>query len=109
MRVNYNELALITYQKIAKYFAHIVGGDEVQHGKPNPEGYLKAIQATGFAAEECLILEDSNPGIKAAYLSGAMPIMIPDLLPPTEESISMAKNIFSSLEEALPFLKEVIV
>jgi len=86
-------------------FAAIVGGDEVKNGKPAPDIFLAAAETLDIPPRRCLVLEDSNPGIEAAYLAGMTPVMVPDMLPPTEESRRMAYRILPSLEavrELLP-------
>ena len=53
------------------YIDRIISNQDVSKGKPDPEMYLKAMQAFGLQPEECLILEDSEYGIRAARASGA--------------------------------------
>ena len=43
---------------------------DVTHGKPDPEPYLKGAKRLGFAAKECLVVEDAPAGIESAYESG---------------------------------------
>ena len=47
-------------------FAALVGGDEVARGKPAPDIFLAAAGRLGVAARDCIVLEDSEPGIIAA-------------------------------------------
>ncbi|MFN8620823.1 MAG: HAD-IA family hydrolase [Chloroflexota bacterium] len=49
----------------------VVTADEVQNGKPDPEGYLKAIARLGVPAAHVAVLEDSPAGIRAAAGAGA--------------------------------------
>jgi HAD superfamily hydrolase (TIGR01509 family) len=56
-------------------FAAIVSADDVQHGKPDPETYRRALAALvttspGLAAHECLVIEDSVAGVRAAKAAG---------------------------------------
>lgn len=44
--------------------------------KPDPEGYLKAMEALGSAPANTIILEDSNRGVKSAKASGALTICL---------------------------------
>lgn len=44
----------------------LVTSTDVTHGKPHPEGYLAAAVHLGVPADECLVLEDSPAGIRAA-------------------------------------------
>jgi sugar-phosphatase len=48
----------------------IVTADDVSRGKPDPEGYLKASAALGFAPQDCLVFEDAPAGIEAARSAG---------------------------------------
>lgn len=47
-------------------FTTTVCGDEVPHGKPHPDPYLRGAELAGFAPEECLAIEDSATGVKSA-------------------------------------------
>lgn len=42
----------------------VVCGDEVAHGKPEPEIFIKAAKQLGVAPEECLVIEDAPSGIQ---------------------------------------------
>ena len=56
---------------LTQYLDFFISNQDVTHGKPDPEIYLKAIQRLGLQPEECLIVEDNENGIKAALASGA--------------------------------------
>jgi mannitol-1-/sugar-/sorbitol-6-phosphatase len=47
-----------------------VGGDDVSHGKPDPEGFLRAARELGVEADEALVFEDSRAGLLAAQAAG---------------------------------------
>lgn len=70
---------------IRRYFQSIVGGDEVEKGKPDPEIFRRAAEGMGLASEECYIFEDSFNGIRAAHAAGGAAIMVPDQVEPDEE------------------------
>ena len=62
---------------LARYFRAIVGGDEIKTSKPEPDGYLLAIERLNqlepelnLQPEECLAIEDSFAGIEAAKRAG---------------------------------------
>ncbi|MFC5822550.1 HAD-IA family hydrolase [Nonomuraea insulae] len=44
--------------------------DDVRHGKPDPEGYLRAAAALGVDPAACLVVEDSEPGLAAGTAAG---------------------------------------
>lgn len=52
--------------QIETYFECVVSGEEVTHGKPAPDIYLEAARQLDVNANECIVLEDSKNGIKAA-------------------------------------------
>lgn len=53
---------------------HLVGGDEVQQGKPSPEPYLLGASRLGVLPEACLVVEDAPAGIRSAIAAGMMVI-----------------------------------
>ncbi|HKI25743.1 MAG TPA: HAD family hydrolase [Candidatus Sulfotelmatobacter sp.] len=48
----------------------LVTSDDVSHGKPHPEPYLKGAEGLGVAPEECVVIEDAPAGIQSARASG---------------------------------------
>ena len=46
--------------------------DDVEHGKPDPEGYLRAAELLGVPAVQCLVVEDTVVGLTAGRASGAL-------------------------------------
>lgn len=53
------------------YFEFFLSNEDVQNGKPSPEMYFSAMAKMGLDAEECLIVEDSEAGLRAAQSCGA--------------------------------------
>ncbi|GIJ00266.1 hypothetical protein Slu03_26430 [Sediminihabitans luteus] len=62
-------------------FAQVVCGDDVEHGKPDPEAYLRAAELLGVDVTDCVAIEDSPPGISAALASGATTIGVQAVVP----------------------------
>ena len=48
----------------------LVTSDDVTHGKPHPEPYLKGAERIGFAPADCLVIEDAPAGIQSARAAG---------------------------------------
>jgi HAD superfamily hydrolase (TIGR01509 family) len=48
----------------------LVGSDQVKHGKPNPELFLRAAELLEVAPDRCLVFEDAEPGFVAAQAAG---------------------------------------
>ena len=50
---------------LRQYFDALLHSADVQFGKPNPEIYLKAASQLNMAPQNCIVIEDSLPGVKA--------------------------------------------
>ncbi len=82
----------------------LVTRDDVTNAKPNPEPYLLAASRLGIAPEDCLALEDSHSGVQAASAAGIRVVMVPDLLPVTDEMRGLATAIAADLGEVRGWL-----
>jgi HAD superfamily hydrolase (TIGR01509 family) len=80
-------------------FQAIVARGDYARGKPNPDPYLVAAERLGVAPADCLALEDSHNGVRAAHAAGMMTVMVPDLLDPTDEMREKCIAIMQSLHE----------
>jgi HAD superfamily hydrolase (TIGR01509 family) len=60
-----------------EHFTVTVCGDEVPHGKPDPDPYLRAAELLGVAPEACLAVEDSPTGATAAERAGCAVLVVP--------------------------------
>ena len=70
---------------LLEMFQAIVARDDVVNPKPHPEPYLLAARHLGVEPANCLAIEDSNTGVRAAAAAGMQTVMVPDLLQPTDE------------------------
>ena len=57
--------------QLTEYLDFYLSNEDVSNPKPSPQIYFKAMELAGVRPSECLILEDSPFGLKAAYDSGA--------------------------------------
>lgn len=80
-----------------------VYGDDVKVAKPEPDIFFKALEVSGVAAEQALILEDSHNGIRAANNANIAVVMIPDLLLPLDNLETVA--VLNNLEEVIWLLE----
>jgi beta-phosphoglucomutase-like phosphatase (HAD superfamily) len=55
---------------LTQRFDFIATSDDVEHGKPDPEIYHLVSSELGVSPNECLVLEDSPSGVKAALAAG---------------------------------------
>ncbi|HKK64607.1 MAG TPA: HAD family phosphatase [Clostridia bacterium] len=90
------------------FFDLIVSGEEVEHGKPAPDIFLLAAERGQFAPEECLVLEDSNNGVKAGVAAGMRTVMVPDIKPPLPEVEAAVYKVFKTLEEVHHHLSSLL-
>lgn len=76
-------------------FDVIIAGDNVLHGKPHPEPYLKAAEALGVKPEDCVAFEDSISGLRSAEAAGTKAVGIRNII---EIPQSPGRIIWESLE-----------
>jgi len=55
---------------IGSYFAAMVSGEDVEHGKPDPHVFLMAAERVAVPASRCIVIEDAPAGIEAAHRAG---------------------------------------
>ncbi len=89
---------------LGKYFSFFVTFEDVSKPKPDPEPYLKAWQMSGFAKEECLVLEDSLRGVEAAKAAGLTCYAIPEGWTRNQD-FSIADKVLDNIRE----LSEIIL
>lgn len=68
-----------------RYFQAVVGGEQVSRSKPAPDIFLLAAEEIGTAPEHCVVLEDSENGIRAGRAAGCVTLCVPDMKMPREE------------------------
>lgn len=84
---------------IGHRFVTLTGGDQVAHGKPAPDIYLKAAASIGQDPADCLALEDSPNGVRSALAAGAQVIQIPQLVEPDEAILALGHRVLKSLDD----------
>ena len=87
-------------------FQKFCSGHTIPNGKPAPDIYLLGAKELELKPEECLALEDSPTGVLAAYRAGCLPVMIPDLDQPGEETQNILFAKADSLENVIDILKQ---
>jgi len=101
-------LALPQLEKVGllPYLTHHLTGDQVTRCKPDPEIYLKAAEAAGIPASECLVLEDSPNGIRSGRAAGCVVGMVPDSVPYADADAPYCDAVFSDLFEVIKWFEE---
>ena len=90
---------------VTGYFDYFTFGPEVQNGKPAPDIFLKALEKTGVAPEESLVLEDSEAGVRSAVTAHIPVACVPDVAQPSEDVLCRADGVFDSLLQVMEWIK----
>lgn len=90
---------------IVQYFDAIVCGDDVVNSKPDPEIFLKAAEKIGAKIEKCIVIEDSEAGIKAAHDGKMTAFHVEDLKEADDSIKENANMLFKNLKEIQDYLE----
>jgi sugar-phosphatase len=83
-----------------------VFGDDVEHGKPAPDGYLRAAAALAVSPSQCIVIEDSPAGVQAGKAAGCLVIAVATTHPARD--LRAADDVFPSLLGATPLLRRLV-
>lgn len=84
--------------------ANLVTADEVVHGKPSPEPYLKGATLLGFAAGDCVVFEDTPAGLASGRAAGAQTIGLHTTYPAA--ALHAAETVVASLAQVSAELRQ---
>jgi beta-phosphoglucomutase len=84
---------------LAPELTAIVAADDVEHGKPHPEGYLVALDRLGLEASDAAALEDTEAGIAAAKAAGLHCLAVRGTLP--DDRLARADELVDRIDLAL--------
>ncbi len=94
-----NARAKLEQAGLLQRFRTVIGADQVQRPKPDPEIYLAAARYLGADPRACLALEDSEYGVRAAHAAGMTVIQVPDMTQPTADLRALGHIVLASLDE----------
>lgn len=97
-------VAHLEHAGLLPYFSALVCGDMVQHKKPHPESFLTAASLLSVDPKNCLVVEDSQAGVRAAYDAGCTVVLIPDHGLVDPDSAALADHVLASMHELRPLL-----
>ena len=83
--------------EIRHYFKGIVHEDDVEHGKPSPEVFLKAAKIINVPPQNCVVFEDSPSGAEASAKAGSKTIAVLS---------SKSKSDFEDHEGVVAFIRD---
>ena len=86
---------------IKEVFSTIITRDDVQHGKPAPDIFLKAAELLQVPISQCLVLEDSHAGIMAASRAGAFSVFVPSTEPVDPLTVELCDVMMIDLAHTL--------
>lgn len=81
----------------------LVTGDDVEHGKPDPEPYLRAAAVLGVPAAECVVVEDAPAGVLAGKRAGMTVLAVATTHPAT--ALTQADQVFPGMGEVARHLR----
>ncbi|MVO99532.1 HAD family hydrolase [Paenibacillus lutrae] len=90
--------AVLSKFNLTSYFDCMISGEEVEHGKPAPDIYIKAAELLETDARECIVLEDSKHGLTAAHAAGMTCIGFRNLNSGNQD-LSQADHIVNAISE----------
>jgi len=82
---------------LRRFFRVVVSSEDVAHGKPAPDIFLRAAELLNVAAKDCCVIEDSAAGVEAGLAAGMTVIAITNSLP--AEKLSRATKVVSTYGE----------
>ena len=85
--------------EIRSFFQSVIVGDDVTHGKPHPEVFLRVAEALGAVPVDCLVLEDSPTGARTALNAGMKALIL---------TTTHREAEFEGIDSVLRFLPDYI-
>ena len=81
----------------------LVTADDVEHGKPDPEPYLRAAEALGVPPAQCVVVEDAPAGVLAGKRAGMTVLAVTTTHP--ADALTQADKVFSAMDEVAGCLR----
>lgn len=92
---------------VSDYLDAVVYGNEVEHGKPEPDIFLLAADAIGVKPENAIVVEDSINGIKAGHAAGMRVIHVPDTIAIDDEIRKLTYCVCNDLTEIVDIVDSI--
>lgn len=82
-----------------RFFKVVVSADEVKHGKPAPDVYLRALELMNADSSRTVAVEDSANGIRSAHAARLAVIAVPNReFPPDAGALALASRVIPDLD-----------
>lgn len=82
---------------LRRFFPAVASVQDVAHGKPAPDVFLRVADLLGVRAEACCVIEDSAAGVQAAHSAGMTVIAITNTLP--ADKLADADHVVATHDE----------
>jgi beta-phosphoglucomutase len=92
------DLVLWAFQ-LQNVFSTVISVEDVTHGKPHPEGYLKGAAALLAQPADCVVVEDAPHGIQAAIAAGMRCLAVTTTYP--AQQLQAATRVVDQLHHSL--------
>lgn len=93
--------AVLARNRLDATFTATVSSAEVARGKPSPDVYLEAAARIGVDPSDCVGVEDSSNGIRAAHAAGMTVVAIPNpTYPPKPDAMELAARVADGVPAA---------
>jgi beta-phosphoglucomutase len=97
--------AILRSAKLRELFLDVIAAEDVERGKPEPDGFIAALGRIGFIlrqrdpvqSDECLVVEDTRAGIDAAHRAGMKVLALCHIAPATD--LATADVVSKSIAE----------
>ncbi len=97
----------VRHAKIENIFDAIVCSEDITNSKPDPEIFLKAAEKVCVNPENCIVIEDSEAGIKAAFNAKMIGFHVEDLKKADEIILKYSYKNFKNLIEIKEYIKSM--
>ncbi len=88
---------------LLSYFDFVLAGEDYENSKPAPDPYLKALELSRCSKDECIVVEDSERGLRAALAAGIKCLVIPTKLT-RYSNFYGAERILTDIREVSQYL-----
>lgn len=88
---------VLAINDLRRFFPVVVSSQDVDHGKPAPDIFLRAAELLQVDPSTCCVIEDASTGVEAASAAGMSVIAITNTLP--QEKLNNATHVVHNYEE----------
>jgi len=98
--------ATLRAHDLGDHFATVVSGDDVRASKPAPDCYLLALERLGLPAADCLAIEDTQHGLRAARAAGIRCLVLPTPMS-RHHDFEGAEAVLDGLGQAMAHVRQL--